>query len=509
MTRPKFKHLLRGVTSLRSTVASSLRICLPVACATQRIDAAPRQLFGYTPTLVVATLALLCITHTPVTLAATIAAIKGDSFVVGNECVNGIVSNTPEYLPVGAEQTLYGGLGGMTKLKRSGSAKWSNEDKIRFWDPKGNNTPYGTDQTINNDQQSGNYDEAEFRGVKNPPPTQGVYEMRYISGSLVTVLGRLYTVTSNGEYPITYSCVGNDPTPEDQTPDAPTITDLVPGNQLLTATYIAGQEHTYPIAKYQYKLDVVGGSAGTWTDITGDKPTLQQAATLELPSLVNGTTYAVTVRAIDSQGGEGDPSNTVTDTPRIVCSDEDFPAVGSGAAANFECTHNDVTYEFSDFHILTLTSSANQCASLPHETDRTALFCKQDGTSLIAAFDWWNQSKAQLSWLEEVQQVGSRRVEKGGRPALQYPRLYREDAVTSSTWVNLRSPEWPVWAVPVFKVWIPVMSAWRGICSMAPLILTSRLILQPGTYRITFIPQRCSEMRRALTRTLVGLTTAT
>jgi hypothetical protein len=190
----------------------------------------------------------------------------------------------------------------------------------------------------------------------------------------------------------------------------------VPGNQFLTATYVAGQAHTYPIAKYQYKRDVVGGSAGTWTDITGDMPTLQQAATLQLTGLVNGTTYAITVRAIDSQGGEGDPSNTVTDTPRIVCSDEDFPAVGSVAAASFECTHNDVTYEFSDFHILTTTSSDNQCASLPHETDRTALFCKQDGTSLVAAFDWWNQSKAQLSWLQEVQQVGSRRVEKGGAP---------------------------------------------------------------------------------------------
>jgi hypothetical protein len=131
--------------------------------------------------------------------------------------------------------------------------------------------------------------------------------------SLYTELGIMYTATANGGYPVTYPCIGPDPTPEDQTPDAPTITGLVPGNQFLTATYVAGQAHTYPIAKYQYKRDVVGGSAGTWTDITGDMPTLQQAATLQLTGLVNGTTYAITVRAIDSQGGEGDPSNTVTE----------------------------------------------------------------------------------------------------------------------------------------------------------------------------------------------------
>ena len=362
------------------------------------------------------TVLLLLGLHANTVRAATIDGIKGDSYVIGTECVNGIVSGTSEYLPIGAEQTLYGGLGGLTILKRSGSGKWSESDKIRFWDPEGRVTPFGTDQNINNYQLNGNFEEAQFRGEKNPVASQGVYEMRYIYGSTYTVLGRLYTVAKMGGYPPTFSCVGNDPTPEDQTPDAPTITDLVPGNQFLTATYVAGQAHTYPIAKYQYKLDVVGGSAGTWTDITGTMPTLQQAAILQLTGLVNGTQYAITVRAIDSQDGEGDPSNTVTDTPRIVCSDEVFPAVGSGAAASFECTHNDVTYEFSDFHILTTTSSANQCASLPQETDRTALFCKQDDTSLIAAFDWWNKSKAQLSWLEEVQQVGSRRVEKGGAP---------------------------------------------------------------------------------------------
>ena len=417
MTWAKYKHLLRGVTSLISTVASSLRICLPVACAAQRIDAAPRKLFGHTPTLVVAALALLCVTHTPVTPAATIDAIWGDSYVFGNECVNGIVSNTPQYLPVGAEQTLYGGLGGKTRLKRSGSAKWSNEDKIRFWDPEDRITPFGTDQTIDNYHNYGNFDVAEFRGVKNPPPTQGVYEMRYISGSEVTVLGRLYTVTSNGDYPITYSCVGNDPTPEDQTPDAPAITSLVPGNQSLSATYSAAPETTYAIASYQYKLDVKDGAAGTWTAITSALPTDEQTATLSLTGLTNGTTYVLTIRAIDSEGGEGDPSNSVSDTPRIVCANTAFPAVGSTEADSFQCTHNDVTYDFAAFHILT-TTGTDVCSTpanyLPTgDNNGQGLFCAQEGNTVRAIYDWDNgvaesNARHELTWLASVQQIGSR-----------------------------------------------------------------------------------------------------
>lgn len=359
--------------------------------------------------------------HAPSAHSAEIEAIMGGGTVLGTECVNGLVvedlySARASFEGFGANVPLYVKTSAKTRLKRTSSSSWAGNDLVRFWDIQGN-----AYSDIDHVRVAGTGDDSEgvseFGGSSgnfaNVPKGQGVYQMRYYDQSkgspTYTSLGVMYTVEPNADF--SYSCTGPDPTPEDQTPDAPTITDLVPGNQLLTATYIAGQEHTYPIAKYQYKLDVVGGSAGTWTDITGAMPTLQQAATLQLTGLVNGTTYAVTVRAIDSQGGEGDPSNTVTDTPRIVCSDEDFPSVGSGAAASFECTHNDVTYEFSDFHILTMTSSANQCASLPQETDRTALFCKQNGTSLVAAFDWWNQSHAQLSWLEEVQQVGSRSVD--------------------------------------------------------------------------------------------------
>ncbi|NDH41696.1 MAG: hypothetical protein EBY45_15055, partial [Gammaproteobacteria bacterium] len=106
--------------------------------------------------------------------------------------------------------------------------------------------------------------------------------------------------------------------PEDQTPDAPTITGLVPGNQSLSATYSAAPETTYAIASYQYKLDIKEGTEGSWTAITGALPTDEQTATLTLTGLTNGTTYVLTIRAIDSEGGEGDPSNSVSDTPRIA-----------------------------------------------------------------------------------------------------------------------------------------------------------------------------------------------
>ncbi|MFL2501996.1 MAG: hypothetical protein ACJ0Q1_03650 [Luminiphilus sp.] len=258
---------------------------------------------------------LVAALQAPFAHPAQIEAIMGGGIVLGTECANGIVQenlygSSAEFVDFGPNVRLYAKTSGKTRLKRTSDAPFADDDRIKFWNVQDrflNGVVHYRDPSTGNDSMRvALFGKSGGAGDQNVPQGQGAYQLRYYPRNAApwTELGILYTVTPNAD--LSYSCTGPDPTPEDQTPDAPTITDLVPSNQFLTATYIAGQEHTYPIAKYQYKLDVVGGSAGTWTDITGAMPTLQQAATLQLTGLVNGTTYAVTVRAIDSQDGEGD-----------------------------------------------------------------------------------------------------------------------------------------------------------------------------------------------------------
>ena len=269
----------------------------------------------------------------PATQAARpeIVAILGGGTVLGTECVNGKVvhslyQSSARFTEFGPEATLYvQSPGPKTRLERSAGTAWNDTPDYRYNDKVNFKVVGGIN--ISNLQHylvkgTGQTTQASFGaadgGGASVPAGQGEYMMRFVPyGDAPSVdLGLMYTATANGGYPVTWSCAGPDPTPEDQTPDAPTITDLVPGNQLLTATYSTSPETTHPIVSYQYKLEVVDGAAGNWKAISGALPTAEQNATLKLTGLTNDTTYAVTIRAIDSQGGEGDPSNPVTDTPR-------------------------------------------------------------------------------------------------------------------------------------------------------------------------------------------------
>ena len=368
----------------------------------------------------------------------TIEAILGGGTVLGTECVDGKVVESlypaaAAFTEFGPQATLFvqstekAGVGVKTRLRRTAGAGWTDSTSYLYRDAVVFNPIAGG--TVSNlkhylvrstgagtDAQFG----AEDGGFAKVPSGQGEWMMSFApyGGGAKTDLGVMYTATMNDDW--SWSCVGSDPTPEDQTPDAPTITDLVPGNQSLSATYSAAPATTYAIASYQYRLDVKDGAEGTWTAITGTLPTDEQTADLELTGLTNGTTYVLTIRAIDSQGGEGDPSNSVSDTPRIVCANTTFPAVGSAEADSFQCTHNDVTYEFADFHILT-SNDTGVCTApasyLPTgDSSGQGLFCAQDGTTVRAIYDWDNglveyNAKHQLTWLDSVQQIGSRSLE--------------------------------------------------------------------------------------------------
>jgi len=377
-------------------------------------------------------LSLLAILQITAAQAANpkIEAILGGGTVLGTECVDGKVveslyQSSATFTEFGAEATLYVKSDGVkTRLRRTAVRDWTENKDYRQRDSVVFNPIAGG--TVSNLKHylvrgTGETTDAEFGGADGGPtgvPSgQGEWMMSFApyGGHAKTDLGVIYTATMNGD--LSWSCAGSDPTPEDQTPDAPTITGLVPGNQSLSATYSAAPETTYAVASYQYKLDVKDGAAGTWTAITGALPTDEQTATLTLTGLSNGTTYVLTIRAIDSEGGEGDPSNSVSDTPRIVCANTTFPAVGSTEADTFQCTHNDVTYDFADFHILT-TIGTDVCSTpanyLPTgDNNGRGLFCAQEGNTVRAIYDWDNgvdeySTRHELTWLASVQQIGSR-----------------------------------------------------------------------------------------------------
>ena len=374
----------------------------------------------------------------------TIEAILGGGTVLGTECVNGKVveslyQSSATFTEFGPDATLYvkstekAGAGVKTRLRRTASKGWSSNSDYRYADAVvfnpiaggivSNRKHYLVSGTqVNLEAEFGSSD-GGFAKVENG---QGEWMMSFAphGGYVKTDLGVMYTATMNSD--LSWSCTGPDPTPGDETPDAPTITSLVPGNQSLSATYSAAPETTYSIASYQYKMDVKDGAEGSWTAVTGALPTDGQTATLALTGLTNGTTYVLTIRAIDSEGGEGDPSNPVFDTPRIVCADTTFPAVGSNEADSFQCTHNDVTYDFADFHVLTVVEGdgTDICkSSLPinvNNQNNDALFCQEASGVVRAIFDWKNLSSEpnngaiRLTWLNTVSQIGSR--EKGGTP---------------------------------------------------------------------------------------------
>ena len=98
---------------------------------------------------------------------------------------------------------------------------------------------------------------------------------------------------------------------------------------------------------------------------------------------------------------------------RALLLDTNFPAVGSAEAESFQCTHNDVTYDFADFHILT-TDGTNACndpsSHLPTpDNNGQGLFCAYADNTLRAIYNWDNSAKKyDLKWLKSVTQIGSR-----------------------------------------------------------------------------------------------------
>jgi titin len=90
------------------------------------------------------------------------------------------------------------------------------------------------------------------------------------------------------------------------TPDAPTITAVAPGASTLHVTFTPAANGGAEILRYEYRLN-----NGNWV-YTG---TLSNA--FDITGLTNGTSYAVSVRAVNANGN-GDPSPSVSGTPATV-----------------------------------------------------------------------------------------------------------------------------------------------------------------------------------------------
>ena len=125
--------------------------------------------------------------------------------------------------------------------------------------------------------------------------------------------------------------------------------------------------------------------------------------------------------------GMADPEPTVTGATKAnlsgapmgrgvapSCESVDWQEIESSRKTRgFQCAVDGLEYQYADFHILT-TDGTDVCAArdtyLPTaENNNQGLFCATDGNTVRAIYDWDNSNrKVRLTWLEGVEQVGSR-----------------------------------------------------------------------------------------------------
>jgi hypothetical protein len=121
-----------------------------------------------------------------------------------------------------------------------------------------------------------------------------------INGAIYTVLLRAWN-----ELGPSYPSDGVQGTPA-STPAAPTNLSITSGNQQLSVSFIAGSNGGSAITNYQYSIN-------NGTSYTSVSPS-QTTSPIVITGLVNGTTYSIKIRAINTIGA-GTPSATITGSP--------------------------------------------------------------------------------------------------------------------------------------------------------------------------------------------------
>jgi hypothetical protein len=113
-------------------------------------------------------------------------------------------------------------------------------------------------------------------------------------------------------------------------PGAPTITSIVPSNQTATVNFTTGTTGGLPITNYEYSTD----NGSSWNLRSPASTT----SPIVITGLVNGTSYPIRIRAINSLGS-GTQSNAISVTPATT---PDAPTI-----TGFSVTSSSVTVNFT------------------------------------------------------------------------------------------------------------------------------------------------------------------
>jgi titin len=95
-------------------------------------------------------------------------------------------------------------------------------------------------------------------------------------------------------------------TPTANVPGAPVIDSVTPGNGQATVAFTAGPNGGAAISNYEFSVN----NGGAWTV----RSPANASSPLVIPGLINGNSYQILIRAVNSQGA-GTPSNMLTVSP--------------------------------------------------------------------------------------------------------------------------------------------------------------------------------------------------
>ncbi len=138
---------------------------------------------------------------------------------------------------------------------------------------------------------------------------------------------RLKAINSVGQSPAS-NTVSAAPTSSVSTPDAPTGLLATPGDREVTISFTAGNGNGATITNYAYSLN--GSSYNNLSPADATSP-------ITITGLINGTTYSIRLKAINSEG-QSPASSAVSVTPAPVVSVPDAPTGLSASPGDGEVT---------------------------------------------------------------------------------------------------------------------------------------------------------------------------
>jgi Fibronectin type III domain len=167
-----------------------------------------------------------------------------------------------------------------------------------------------------------------------------------ISNTIDLNSGSISDLASNALASLTFSAPNTSSIFVAQPPAAPTIDSATAGSTFIRINFTAGSTYGSPITNYQYSTD----NGSNWSN----RSPVDTSTPLTIPSLTNGTSYTVRIRAV-SAVGNSDSSTSITATPNAVT-----VAGGSNITTTFGRSASSTTFTSSGGvspYVYTLTST--------------------------------------------------------------------------------------------------------------------------------------------------------